>query len=94
MTKPIIAANRPIAVELEAGKKYFFCTCGRSSKQPFCDGSHAGSTFTPKAFTAVKSETAYLCACKHTANAPFCDGTHKQFADSQVGSEGPGANQG
>ncbi|WP_111641655.1 glutamate synthase-related protein [Marinimicrobium alkaliphilum] len=90
MSKPIIADNKPIAVELEKGKDYAFCMCGRSSDQPFCDGSHSGTDFKPKSFKAKKSEKAYLCRCKHTGDAPFCDGTHKQFDDDQVGKEGPG----
>lgn len=72
-----IAQKSPYAVELEAGKKYFWCACGLSKNQPFCDGSHKGSGITPTAFTADKTGTAFLCGCKHTANAPYCDGTHK-----------------
>ncbi|MGR5338885.1 glutamate synthase-related protein [Vibrio astriarenae] len=90
MSNPIIASNTPIKVELNEGKEYYFCTCGRSKSQPYCDGSHAGTDFTPKAFTADKTEDAYLCRCKHTANAPFCDGFHKQFSDEMIGQEGPG----
>ena len=95
MSNPIIADNKPIAVNLKQGEKKYFCTCGRSSNQPFCDGSHKGTGFTPKEFTPEKYGKAYLCACKHTGNAPFCDGTHKQFSAAQVGKEGPGvqANQ-
>ena len=90
MQKPIIADNKPKAVELKKGDDYYFCTCGRSSNQPFCDGSHKGTAYTPKAFQADDDGTAYLCACKHTNNAPFCDGTHKKFTSEQVGKEGPG----
>jgi len=93
MSKPIIADNKPVKVSLSKGKKYYFCTCGRSKDQPFCDGSHKDTSFTPKAFTSEKEGEAYLCACKHTGNAPFCDGTHKQFSDSDVGKEGPGTVQ-
>ncbi len=89
MSKPIIAGNKPIAVELAKEQEYYFCTCGKSTSQPFCDGSHVGSDFKPKAFTADEDSTAYLCACKHTNNAPFCDGTHKKFSPQQVGKEGP-----
>lgn len=88
-----IAGIKPIAVELKTGEEYYFCTCGRSSNQPFCDGSHQGTSFTPKAFTVGKDEKAYLCACKHTGNAPFCDGTHKKFTTEQVGKEGPGIDK-
>lgn len=73
---PHIAQKSPYAVELEAGKKYFWCACGLSKNQPFCDGSHKGSGITPTAFTADQTDTAFLCGCKHTANAPYCDGTH------------------
>lgn len=87
MSKPIPADNKPSRVELEEGNKYFFCTCGRSSNQPFCDGSHAGSGMAPMAFTAEKSGPAFLCACKQSGNNPFCDGSHKEVTDDQVGKE-------
>lgn len=76
MTEPKIADTKPKAVNLEAGKKYFFCTCGQSKNQPFCDGSHKGTPFKPRAFSVEESQEAYLCMCKRTANPPFCDGTH------------------
>jgi CDGSH-type Zn-finger protein len=76
MSKPNIAQKSPYAVELVQGKKYAWCACGGSSNQPFCDGSHKGTEFTPKVFTADETKTAYLCGCKHTGNPPFCDGTH------------------
>ncbi|WP_088328882.1 glutamate synthase-related protein [Lacimicrobium sp. SS2-24] len=90
MTKPIVADNKPVKVSVEQDKEYHFCACGRSSKQPFCDGSHTGTPFKPKSFVAEKSEDVYLCQCKHTANPPFCDGTHKQFQQDDVGKPGPG----
>ena len=90
MDKPIIADNKPAGVNLTKGKQYHFCTCGRSKNQPFCDGSHAGTSFTPKAFVAEQDGEAYLCACKHSRNMPFCDGTHNQFNADQVGQAGPG----
>ena len=74
-----------MAVELEEGKTYFFCTCGQSSNQPFCDGSHKGSGMAPKPFKAEKTGTAYLCQCKQSANQPFCDGSHKGIPSEQVG---------
>lgn len=77
MNSPVIAQKSPIAVELEAGKTYYWCTCGKSAGQPFCDGSHKGTDFAPQAFTAEESKTAYLCACKHSKGQPFCDGAHK-----------------
>ncbi|MDX1697586.1 MAG: glutamate synthase-related protein [Thiohalobacterales bacterium] len=90
MKNPIIADNKPVKVSLAKGQEYHFCTCGKSKSQPFCDGSHAGTPFTPRVIVADKDGDAYLCACKHTRNTPFCDGTHQQFADDLVGREGPG----
>ena len=87
MTKPTIANNSPAKVALEKDKKYFFCVCGKSTKQPFCDGSHKDSGMTPLAFTAEESKDYWLCQCKYSSNQPFCDGSHKQFGDDQVGSE-------
>ncbi len=74
-----IAQKGPFSVELEQGKSYFWCACGRSQKQPFCDGSHKDTEFRPEKFTAEKAGTAYLCGCKQTANRPYCDGTHKSL---------------
>ncbi len=90
MSKPVIADNKPVKVELTEGQEYYFCACGRSRNQPFCDGSHAGSDFTPQSFVAESGGDAWLCRCKHSASAPYCDGTHQRFGDDQVGQEGPG----
>ncbi len=90
MNKPIVADNKPAKVTLSKGQEYHFCTCGRSKSQPFCDGSHAGTSFTPRVIVADEDGEAYLCACKHTRNTPYCDGSHKQFPDEDVGKEGPG----
>lgn len=79
MADPVIAQKAPFPVEVEAGKTYFWCTCGQSSKQPFCDGSHQGSEFAPKPYKAETSTTAYFCGCKFTHNAPLCDGTHSNL---------------
>lgn len=76
---PHIAQKSPYAVEVEAGRKYFWCACGRSANQPFCDGSHKDSGFNPVPFSADKTGTVYLCGCKHTGNAPYCDGTHTKL---------------
>lgn len=77
MKKPTIAGKSPLPVQLESGKTYAWCSCGESSNQPFCDGSHKGSSFSPKVFVAEETKTAYLCNCKHTAKPGFCDGSHK-----------------
>lgn len=90
MSKPIIADNKPIKVSLTEGTEYHFCVCGRSSSQPYCDGSHVGTDFKPIAFVAEESGESFLCRCKHTASAPYCDGTHNTFKAEQVGKEGPG----
>jgi CDGSH-type Zn-finger protein len=81
MSKGQVAQSTPIAVAVEAGKDYWWCTCGKSKSQPFCDGSHKGSEFRPLQWTAENSETKYFCACKQTNAAPFCDGSHKKLAD-------------
>lgn len=77
--QPTIAQKAPYPVEVEAGKTYYWCCCGKSKSQPFCDGSHQGSEFVPMAFTAEKSETKYFCGCKMSANKPFCDGAHAKL---------------
>ena len=79
--KPVIADKKPAVVSLTEGEKYFFCSCGQSSNQPFCDGSHKGGDFKPMAFTAEKTGDAYLCQCKHSAKLPYCDGTHKKLEE-------------
>ena len=90
---PIVAANRPVGVDLEEGETYYFCACGRSSNQPFCDGSHKGTAYPPQAFVADETSKQYLCACKHTKNPPFCDGSHKQFSKDDIGKPGPGVTK-
>ncbi len=74
---PHIAQKTPCPVDLEAGKTYFWCACGQSKAQPFCDGSHKGSAFVPTRFIAEESRTVWLCGCKQSAKQPFCDGSHK-----------------
>ncbi len=73
---PTVAGTTPLAVDVEAGKTYYWCACGESQRQPFCDGSHAGSAFEPVAYTATKTGPVFFCACKHTRKAPLCDGSH------------------
>jgi len=77
MADPIVAQKSPYGVEVEAGKEYWWCTCGRSKGQPFCDGSHKGSTFSPMKYTADKDGRVFFCTCKRTGNRPLCDGSHK-----------------
>ena len=79
MSEPQIARRSPYGVEVEAGKDYWWCRCGRSQSQPFCDGSHKGSEFTPLPFHAQRSETLYFCGCKHTGTPPLCDGSHQRL---------------
>ena len=78
MTDALIAQKAPYATAVEEGKTYYWCACGRSKNQPFCDGSHKGTGIEPVAFTAQKSETVYLCGCKRTSNPPFCNGAHQK----------------
>jgi len=79
MTAPKIAQKAPYPVEVEAGKTYFWCACGQSANQPFCDGSHKDTGISPHKLTADDSKKIFLCACKATANAPFCDGSHARL---------------
>jgi CDGSH-type Zn-finger protein len=80
MSEPEIGGRAPIAVEVEAGKSYWWCACGRSKTQPFCDGSHKVTSFTPVEFMAAKSEKVFFCTCKRSAKKPTCDGSHKKLA--------------
>ncbi len=79
MAEPVIAQKAPYAVEVEAGKAYFWCSCGQSANQPFCDGSHAGTEFTPTPFKARADGTVWFCGCKRTGKKPLCDGAHNQL---------------
>ena len=77
MAEPVIAQKAPYAVEVEAGKSYWWCACGKSKQQPFCDGSHKGSEFSPVEYKAEQAGKVYFCGCKHSGNGALCDGTHK-----------------
>lgn len=79
MTEPVIAQKSPYAVEVEAGKSYHWCACGRSAGQPFCDGSHKGTGLSPVQYVAPESKTVYFCGCKHTAHPGLCDGSHSRL---------------
>ena len=76
---PIIAKKGPYVVELEEGKTYFWCSCGHSEKQPFCDGSHTVTDLKPIKYVAKESKRHGLCGCKHTKNAPLCDREHRNL---------------
>jgi len=76
---PNIAQKAPFPVEVTEGKTYFWCSCGKSSKQPFCDGSHKETSFAPVKYTADADKKVFFCGCKHTANNPMCDGTHSKL---------------
>ena len=79
MSEPEIGGRAPIAVEVEAGKSYWWCACGRSKTQPFCDGSHKVTSFTPIEFKAEKSEKVFFCTCKRSGKRPLCDSSHKRL---------------
>ncbi len=76
MPDAVIAQKGPFQVNVEADKSYFWCACGRSANQPFCDGSHKGTGFAPVHFVANRSKTVFFCGCKQTGNRPLCDGSH------------------
>jgi CDGSH-type Zn-finger protein len=77
---PEIGGRKPIRIAVEAGQSYWWCACGRSKSQPFCDGSHKGSEFSPLEFKPEASGLAVLCTCKRTGTRPMCDGSHKKLA--------------
>lgn len=79
MSSPVIAQKAPFAVDVEAGKSYWWCACGRSQNQPFCDGSHSGSEFAPVEYRAEESRTVYFCGCKQSGTHPLCDGSHSKI---------------
>jgi CDGSH-type Zn-finger protein len=76
MKKPTVPQSAPYLVDVEDGRVYYWCACGKSKKQPFCDGSHSASGFNPVRVLAVETKVIYFCGCKQTATPPFCDGTH------------------
>ncbi len=76
---PIIAQKTPYPVEVVEGKTYFWCACGKSARQPFCDGSHKGTDFEPVKYTAEASKKVFFCGCKHSSKSPLCDGSHSKI---------------
>lgn len=78
MADPVIADKVPAVLELEAGT-YYWCQCGQSKNQPFCDGSHAGTEFSPIKLELTEKKQVALCQCKRTGKAPYCDGTHNSL---------------
>ena len=79
MTERVVAAKVPMGVDVEAGKSYWWCRCGRSARQPFCDGSHKGTGIAPLKYDATQDGKAWFCCCKQTASEPLCDGSHKRL---------------
>ena len=78
MEEPTIAQKSPYVMDMKAGT-YAFCKCGKSSKNPFCDGSHKDTSFSPEMVTIEDDKKVAWCGCKHTKNSAFCDGTHKSL---------------
>ena len=78
MTTPVRASDSPYGIEVEAGENYFWCACGRSQNQPFCDGSHRNTEFVPVKYEATESKKVFFCGCKESAAQPLCDGSHNQ----------------
>ena len=87
--RPVIAAKTPVKASLEGGEKYFWCACGRSASQPFCDGSHRGTGITPLAVSVDENTEAFLCRCKSTGNPPYCDGSHTRLGSAEPGDPAP-----
>ncbi|MGD0960021.1 MAG: CDGSH iron-sulfur domain-containing protein [Methylomonas sp.] len=81
MDKPVRAANKPFPFEVKEGETYYWCSCGKSANQPFCDSSHDGSKFFPFKYEATETKTVYFCGCKQTHNHPFCDRSHENDPD-------------
>ncbi len=81
MSKPVVAFRKSVRLTLPPGT-YWWCTCGRSASQPFCDGSHEGTEFSPLQFEVEQEREVFLCQCKHTKTPPHCDGSHKALPQS------------
>jgi len=79
MSDPVVAQNAPVPIDVEEGKIYFWCACGRSAAQPFCDGSHEATDIKPMKWTAPETKRVFFCCCKQTAGQPLCDGSHNRL---------------
>lgn len=79
MAEPVVAQKSPFGVEVQAGRSYWWCACGRSKNQPFCDGSHKGTEFSPVEFKADTARQVFFCGCKSSGKRPVCDGTHNRL---------------
>jgi CDGSH-type Zn-finger protein len=80
MSEPDIGGRAPLPIDVVAGETYWWCACGRSKSQPFCDGSHQGTAFSPMEWTAPTTKRVFFCTCKRTTTMPLCDGSHKKLA--------------
>ena len=79
MSDPVVAQKSPMPIDVEAGKDYWWCSCGQSKNQPFCDGSHKTTSFTPVKYSATESRTVFFCGCKASGASPMCDGSHQKL---------------
>lgn len=79
MSEPVIPQKGPYPVDVEAGQTLYWCACGQSKNQPFCDGSHKGTGFSPMAWESPRTKTVYFCGCKHSKTSPLCDGSHSEL---------------
>eukprot|EP01098_Paradermamoeba_levis_P005245 TRINITY_DN2221_c0_g2_i1.p2 TRINITY_DN2221_c0_g2~~TRINITY_DN2221_c0_g2_i1.p2 ORF type:complete len:100 (-),score=29.44 TRINITY_DN2221_c0_g2_i1:68-367(-) len=85
--QPVVTQKAPYKIDIEAGKTYWWCQCGLSKNQPFCDGSHSGTGIEPLKYEATESKAAWFCGCKNTKKKPFCDGSHSKIPDDKIGHE-------
>jgi CDGSH iron-sulfur domain-containing protein 3 len=79
MSEPIITQKAPYEVDVKEGESYWWCACGRSKNQPFCDGSHKGTGMSPVEYKAKRAKPTYFCGCRRSANQPLCDGAHNNL---------------
>lgn len=79
MTEPVITQKAPYEAAVTEGESYWWCACGQSKSQPYCDGSHKGTGISPVEYTAKRTKNVYFCGCKRTANQPLCDGAHSDL---------------